>query len=86
MISFGDGWTWSSGLLSHSCAPDLSAACPGQRTSCECGAPVPRHARSFQRWIKRELRRSARDLDAGEGSPTTPRIDSQHKWQPRQGT
>ena len=68
MISFGDGWTWDAGLLSHACDPKLSVPWPGRCGSCDCGAPVPRHARSFQRWIKRELRRSARDLKSVESA------------------
>jgi hypothetical protein len=68
MISFGNGWTWDAGLLSHACDPKLSVPWPGQRASCACGSPVPRHARSFQRWIRRELRRAARDLKSAENA------------------
>ena len=60
MISFGDGWEWEDGRVHHACGPDVSTHWSGERT-CVCGAGVPRHARSFQRWVKREAKRAAAD-------------------------
>jgi len=53
MIAFGDGWIWEAGRLEHACGPDVVFAWSGERC-CPCGAPVPRHALWFQRWLRRE--------------------------------
>jgi hypothetical protein len=65
MIEFGDGWDWDDGQFRHGCAPDLVFHWSGEPT-CLCGAPVPRHARSFQRWLRRQAKRAAadREMDA----------------------
>jgi len=79
MIEFGSGWSWQNGHIRHLCEPGLVCHWHGERT-CQCGAPVPLHAQSFQRWIRRDLKRTAidRDLRALPGSrdprPEDPRL------------
>jgi hypothetical protein len=62
MIVFGSGWTWQNGHICHCCESGLVYRWRGEST-CQCGAPVPVHAQTFQRWIRRDLKRAAIDRD-----------------------
>jgi hypothetical protein len=65
MIEFGSGWSWQDGRLDHSCEPGLVRQWRGEggERTCECGAPIPLHAESFQGWVRRELERAVLDRD-----------------------